>query len=272
MSYSDNSIPQQPTELQEKRSQIKQLEQELQQLKQVVKREKENITKDKENNETIKQEIIQKLETELTQAKQDKEKLETQLQKKLNTEIKNAQNALANSLKNADDCIKEYSITARIVGISAIILIALDLGAIIHFWVCHEKLISLLGQFQGLGAWALTLYSFPILIMLSIAITLFRHQKKLLDEVRHYSTEKRQIELYSGLLEASQHAAAGLNDPQKSAEYVHETFTTIRDRILNEPTHANTAGSAVEKEEYSSSLEPLIKVISDMIAKSEVKK
>lgn len=45
---------------------------------------------------------------------------------------------------------------------------------------------------------------------------------------------KHQIELYSGLLEASQHAAASLGDPQKANEYVQETFTQIRNRLLSE--------------------------------------
>lgn len=190
----------------------------------------------------------------------------------LNRHIKSAQLALAKSLSGADKRITEYSITARIIGISAIILIILDLSAIIYFGFHYEIFFNSLEKFKEFGAWALTLFSFPILIVFSIAVTLLRHQKKLLDEVRHYSGEKRQIELYSGLLEASQYVATSLNDPQASATYVKETFDKIRDRILSEQPHTNTAGSAVEKEEYSSSLEPLIKVISDMIAKSEVKK
>lgn len=187
----------------------------------------------------------------------------------LNRHIENAQQALANSLENADNHIEKYSNNAKTIGLGAISLIIIDVLAIFYLWLNSNMFFLLL---QKLGAWALTLYSFPILIMFSIAVTLLRHQKKLLDEVRHYSSEKRQIELYSGLLKASQHVADGLNDRQESVKYVKETFDKIRDHILSEQPHTNTAGSAVEKEEYSSSLEPLIKVISDMIAKSEVKK
>lgn len=187
----------------------------------------------------------------------------------LNTELQNlflnhntqeAQNALANSLTSADHLIEEHSKSAKQIGKGAIALIILDLCAIIHLWFFHKTFIS---PPQGMGAWALTLYSFPILIVFSIAVTLFRHQKKLLDEVRHYSANKRQIELSKGLLEASQYVAMSLRDPEQSAMYIQETFSAIRDRLLNEQPHANTAGSAVEKEEYE---EPL-KVLTDAHSK-----
>lgn len=181
----------------------------------------------------------------------------------LNHNIQEAQNALANSLTSADERIKEYSKNAKMIGRIALELMSLNLLAIILFWYHYEKFIPL---FDKLNAWALTLFSFPMLIILTISVTLFRHQKKLLDEVRHYSGEKRQIELYSGLLKASQYASAGIDN----AQYIQDTFTAIRDRLLSEQMNTNTAGSAVEKEDYG--LEPIIKVISDMIAKSEVKK
>lgn len=66
-----------------------------------------------------------------------------------------------------------------------------------------------------------------------IGTTCLRHQKNLLGEIRHFSNMKHQIELYSGLLEASQHAAASFNNPEKANEYVQETFTQIRNRLLN---------------------------------------
>ncbi len=66
-----------------------------------------------------------------------------------------------------------------------------------------------------------------------IGTTCLRHQKNLLAEVRHFSNMKHQIELYSGLLEASQHAAVSFNHPEKANEYVQETFTQIRNRLLN---------------------------------------
>ena len=66
-----------------------------------------------------------------------------------------------------------------------------------------------------------------------IGTTCLRHQKNLLAEVRHFSNMKHQIELYSGLLEASQHAAASFGNPVKANEYVQETFTQIRNRLLN---------------------------------------
>ena len=68
-----------------------------------------------------------------------------------------------------------------------------------------------------------------------IGTTFLRHQKNLLAEIRHFSNMKHQIELYSGLLEASQHAAASFNNPEKADEYVQKTFTQIRNRLLSNP-------------------------------------
>jgi len=76
-------------------------------------------------------------------------------------------------------------------------------------------------------------YTFPIITLMMIGTTCLRHQKNLLGEIRHFSNMKHQIELYSGLLEASQHAAVSFNNPEKANEYVQETFTQIRNRLLN---------------------------------------
>lgn len=220
-----------------------------------------------------KQNQIYELEEKLKESQiHNKQKFEQQIydiKKQINLiyEIEKAQTALAHSLQSADNRIKEYNQSAKRTGRIAVELMGLDLLIIALFWFHYENFIPL---FEKLGAWSLTLFSFTVIVILTIAITLLRHQKKLLDEVRHYSAEKRQIELYSGLLKASQHAAAGLNDPQKSAEYVQETFTAIRNRILSEQPHSNTAASTSEKEDYG--LEAIVKIIADLAAKSEAKK
>lgn len=220
-----------------------------------------------------KQNQINELEEKLKESQiDDTQSLKSQIydlkkQIELISEVQKAQIALANSLQSADDRIKEYNLNAKLIGLAAICLIGFDIYAIVYLWLHYEEFMPL---FEKLGAWSLTLFSFPVIVILTIAITLLRHQKKLLDEVRHYSAEKRQIELYSGLLKASQHAAAGLNDPQKSAEYVQETFTAIRNRILSEQPHSNTAASASEKEDYG--LEAIVKIIADLAAKNEAKK
>ena len=118
--------------------------------------------------------------------------------------------------------------------------------------------------------WSFAVYSFPVLIILVLATTLLRHQKKLLDEVRHFAAVKQQIELYSGLLKASQHAAAHLNDPDKSAEYVQETFSQIRTKLLQ---HNFTAAPTDNKDNDTSSgvdklTEKLLEKIADAISKS----
>ena len=85
---------------------------------------------------------------------------------------------------------------------------------------------------KELGALAIVFYTFPIVALLLIATTLLRHDQKLMSEIRHYSDMKYQIELFSGLLEASQHAAANFKDAQKSDSYTEETFTLIRNKLL----------------------------------------
>lgn len=216
------------------------------------------------------QEQVSQLKDKLKELEDEKKDLEQKLEDKLNKDIEDAKEALANSLNSATRRISEYRAQARLIQKYVRQLFCLDLiiilGFVLLMWLGSNTFIALFEK----NAWSLIFFTFPVVMILTIAITLLRHQKKLLDEVRHYSAEKRQIELYSGLLKASQHAAAGLNDPQKSAEYVQETFTAIRNRILSEQPHSNTAASASEKEDYG--LEAIVKIIADLAAKNEAKK
>ena len=104
--------------------------------------------------------------------------------------------------------------------------------------------------------------------MILIATTLLRHQKSLLNEVRHFSNMKHQIELYSGLLEASQHAAASFGDPKKADEYVQQTFTQIRDRLLQvQLPHDQPLVPASEESADANHLIGLLSKIADLGSK-----
>ena len=76
-------------------------------------------------------------------------------------------------------------------------------------------------------------YTFPIITLMVIGTTCLRHQKNLLAEVRHFSNMKHQSSCIAVCFEASQHAAVSFNNPEKANEYVQETFTQIRNRLLN---------------------------------------
>jgi len=181
-------------------------------------------------------EEIKKLLTQLEREKIEKEKIKEELNSKieeltegLSNRIKDAQKSLAGALKNTDSQIQNNENTACwfkwlgiiLFGLAIILLLVLS-----GFVLCHPKFFVE----KNLN---ILFYTFPIITLMLIGTTCLRHQKNLLAEVRHFSNMKHQIELYSGLLEASQHAAASFGNPVKADEYVQETFTQIRNRLLN---------------------------------------
>ena len=147
----------------------------------------------------------------------------------LNKRIEDAQKALAGALKNTDKQIQNNENAARLFKWLGIVLFGMSIFLLINFGsfiVCLpelfvEKKLNIL------------FYTFPIITLMLIGTTCLRHQKNLLAEVRHFSNMKHQIELYSGLLEASRYAAASFGNLVKADEYVQETFTQIRNRLLN---------------------------------------
>ena len=151
------------------------------------------------------------------------------LEQGLNKRIEDAQESLAGALKNTDKQIQNNENAARLFKWLGIVLFGMSIFLLINFGsfvVCIpelfvEKKLNIL------------FYTFPIITLMLIGTTCLRHQKNLLAEIRHFSNMKHQIELYSGLLEASQHAAASFGNPVKADEYVQETFTQIRNRLLN---------------------------------------
>ena len=210
--------------LQSSEATIRELEKNLKQAQQT---QSEKVKNDEE---------ITKLSAKLEQEKLEKEKIKEELNSKieeltegLSNRIKDAQKSLSGALKNTDRQIQNNENTARwfkrlgiiLFGFAIILLLVFS-----GFVLCHPKFFVE----KNLN---ILFYTFPIITLMLIGTTCLRHQKNLLSEIRHFSNMKHQIELYSGLLEASQHAAVSFNNPEKANEYVQETFTQIRNRLLN---------------------------------------
>ena len=181
-------------------------------------------------------EEITQLSARLEQEKVEKEKIKEELNSKikeltegLSNRIKDAQKSLSEALKNTDNQIQNNENTACWFKWLGIILFGLAIILLLvfsGFVLCNSKFFIE----KNLN---ILFYTFPIITLMVIGTTCLRHQKNLLGEIRHFSNMKHQIELYSGLLEASQHAAVSFNHPEKANEYVQETFTHIRNRLLN---------------------------------------
>ena len=182
---------------------------------------------------------ITKLEEQLNLEKSEKQKITEKLEElnnllnkrkeELRGRIKDAQKSLSEALKNTDRQIKNNETSAScfsglgigLFSLAIVLLIFFSMAVLFHPEYISEKQLNIL------------FYTFPIITLMLIGTTCLRHQKNLLGEIRHFSNMKHQIELYSGLLEASQHAAASFDNPEKANEYVQETFTQIRNRLLS---------------------------------------
>ena len=210
--------------LQSSETTIRDLEEKLNQAQSETVKNDEEITKLNEQlnlEKSEKQKITEKLEELNNLLNKSKEELRGR--------IKDAQKSLSEALKNTDKQIKNNEASAfcfsglgiGLFSLAIVLLIFFSMAVLFHPEYISEKKLNIL------------FYTFPIIALMVIGTTCLRHQKNLLAEIRHFSNMKHQIELYSGLLEASQHAAASFNNPEKADEYVQETFTQIRNRLLN---------------------------------------
>lgn len=220
-------------------------------------------------------EEITKLLTQLERKNIEKEKIEEELNSKieeltegLSNRIKDAQKSLSGALKNTDSQIQNNENTARWFKWLGIILFGLAIILLLvfsGFVLCNSKFFIE----KNLN---ILFYTFPIITLMVIGTTCLRHQKNLLAEVRHFSNMKHQIELYSGLLEASQHAAVSFNNPEKANEYVQETFTQIRNRLLNSqylPEHSS-ADNQSDNDFGSDKVIDLLSKIADLSSKKPI--
>ena len=220
-------------------------------------------------------EEITKLLTQLERENIEKEKIKEELNSKikeltegLSNRIKDAQKSLSGALKNTDSQIQNNENTARwfkwlgitLFGLAIILLLVFSGFVLCNSKFFIEKNLNIL------------FYTFPIITLMVIGTTCLRHQKNLLTEVRHFSNMKHQIELYSGLLEASQHAAVSFNNPEKANEYVQETFTQIRNRLLNSqylPDHSS-ADNQSDNDFGSDKVIDLLSKIADLSGKKSI--
>ena len=219
-------------------------------------------------------EEITKLLTQLERKNIEKEKIEElnskieELTERLSNRIKDAQKSLSGALKNTDNQIQNNENTAcwfKRLGIILFTLAIILLLVFSGFVLCHPKFFVE----KNLN---ILFYTFPIITLMVIGTTCLRHQKNLLAEVRHFSNMKHQIELYSGLLEASQHAAASFGNPVKANEYVQETFTQIRNRLLNSqylPDHSS-ADNQSDNDFGSDKVIDLLSKIADLSGKKSI--
>ena len=219
-------------------------------------------------------EQVEELQKELQEAQTGKQQIEAQLQQlqeqneklkgELNSRIGEAKKSLENALKNTTNQIKKNVELAEEFGKIAKVVLALVAVAI---FLIPLYAIWRLEQFPK-ESWHMVFYTFPVIAMILIATTLLRHQKALLNEVRHFSMMKHQIELYSGLLEASQHAAASMGDPEQADRYVQETFTQIRNRLLSaQAQEHHQAADGREDDTASDKIVNLLDKIADLANK-----
>ena len=213
--YWDTGLVSLQAQIAESENKIRQLEKELEQAKSVADQES--------------QEEINRLENQLKQEREEKnrfsERLKDVSKKELNSRIQDAIDALEHALKNTDKQIENNENAARLFKFFGIGLFVIGIILLIAFRFVSppDSLPKLL------------FYTFPIITLMLIGTTCLRHQKNLLGEVHHFSNMKHQIELYSGLLKASLPAAASYYESEKAGEYVQETFTQIRNRLLSNP-------------------------------------
>ena len=249
--------------LQSSEATIRELEKNLKQAQQT---QSEKVKNDEE---------ITKLSAKLEQEKLEKEKIKEELNSKieeltegLSNRIKDAQKSLSGALKNTDRQIQNNENTARWFKRLGIILFGLAIILLLvfsGFVLCNSKFFIE----KNLN---ILFYTFPIITLMLIGTTCLRHQKNLLSEIRHFSNMKHQIELYSGLLEASQHAAVSFNNPEKANEYVQETFTQIRNRLLNSqylPDHSS-ADNQSDNDFGSEKVIDLLSKIADLSGKKSI--
>lgn len=104
----------------------------------------------------------------------------------LETNIKDANEALTNALKNTDLQINKNQTFSEVLTWFAVILVVLDIVFVlaIPFLIMAGSLNDLLDK---TGIWAILFFTFPAVL---IALSLLRHQKQVIAEIRHYSMLK----------------------------------------------------------------------------------
>lgn len=210
-----------------------------------------NTILEKKQSENLAREIIQhklkvsQLENELKQAKSDNNQSKDQQEKIAELEkqlelmnqyeqelqqlknISNANEALTHALINTDTQINKNQNNAELCQNWALTLICLDILFVILMPI------SLNNYIDKFGGWNILFLTFPAVLILFIALSLLRHQKQLIAEIRHYSMLKHKIELYGGILKAAQYIAFAQNS--KEDNFIKGIFNEIKTELLKSP-------------------------------------
>lgn len=214
-------------------------EQKLEQLNLELEDEKDKNNQDSANVRHLKDEIIQQ-ENEVRRCRE--ERLKDRIIKSkisLDVIVRTTQDRISKNEKSAE-IASRYAFLSFMLLIIFIIFVPI----VLHY---VEPSLSI----RQMGSFIILLYTLPVISSLLIATTLLRHHKKLQDEIRHFSDKLYRIESYSGLLEASQHAASGFDNREyQSEKFVQETFEKIRDRLLADELLSQSSGNAIIDEQY----------------------
>ncbi|QMT31305.1 pentapeptide repeat-containing protein [Alysiella filiformis] len=158
--------------------------------------------------------------------------------------IDKAKDSLSESLANITTHLDNSSKSAKEFGMMAKVVIIINFFLLmvipIYLWITKD--------FPD-NNWHIAFYTFPVITLILLATMLLRHQKALLSEIRYFSNMKYRTEVFSGLLEASQHVAASLSTDEDSSKYVVDTFTQIRDSLISmQPPDSQTGNNDKENE------------------------
>lgn len=242
---------------------ISQLENQLEQLQVENNQSQEQQKKVAQLEQKL--ELAKQQEQELQKLKTEKERLENEIKSILETNIDEAHKALTNALTNTGEQIANNQKFSTLLKWGAVVLIGLDIVFVIAI-----PILILCGKFNDLldkvGIWAILFFTFPALLILLIALSLLRHQKQLIAEIRHYSMLKHKIELYGGILKAAQFTASSVMQSQNSeaAKYIQETFNEIKAELLKSPNFDLNAQPHIFPEEGGNLVE-MLKSITELL-------
>lgn len=182
--------------------------------------------------------------------------------------LNDAHNSLIYSLENTEKQIMKNQIFSSDMGRIACWLILMDILilGIMPALLVHGQLDYLLDK---VGMWGILFFTFPTLLILLIALSLLRHQKQLIAEIRHYSMLKHKIELYGGVLKAAQFTAFSLVQSQnlEVSEYVKSTFDEIKVELLKTPNFdVNTQPHIIPEE--GGNLVEMLKSMTELVKTS----
>ncbi|WP_118846354.1 pentapeptide repeat-containing protein [Haemophilus haemolyticus] len=187
----------------------------------------------------------------------------------LSAQIGQAKESLSGALQNTDKRIIENIKESNRLRCAAKVIFGFDILFLIFIpfivWnpcdiTCiHYLQMKFISITLFFGNWSIVAYTLPSITMLIIATTLLRHDQKIINEIHYFSEMKHEIELFSGLLEASQHAANSFKSPEAAAKYVEETFTLIRNKLLNMERNSNCKAHYVKEDDCNRNTDLIIK-------------